>query len=79
MAQKVNISKWGEDFGFRIPDEVAEELGLKEGTPIELTLDGDVLRIRKSRRTLEEMIAKIDPDNLPENIESDGPRGNEYW
>ena len=79
MPQKLRISKWGDDFAVKIPDEVADELGIQEGTPVELTLDGNVLRIRKTRWTLEELLADIDPDNLPENIETDGPRGNEYW
>ncbi len=79
MPQKLSISKWGDDFAVKIPDEVADELGIQEGTPVELKLDGNVLRIRKTRWTLEELLADIDPDNLPENIETDGPRGNEYW
>lgn len=65
MPLKTNISKWGSNLAVRIPQDIADDLEIKEGTSVELLLDDNVLRIRKTKHDLDEMITPIDPDNLP--------------
>lgn len=57
MPKTTRISKWGSSLAVRIPQHIADDVGIKEGTPIELSLDNGVLRIRKTEPNLDEMIA----------------------
>ncbi len=79
MALKTRVSKWGSSLAVRIPKAIAEEWGVKEGTQIELTRDGNGVNLRKRKYDLDEMIASIDPDNLPPYLWDDEPRGKEVW
>ena len=47
MALKTRVSKWGSGLAIRIPKAIAEEWGVKEGTQIEMTREGDGLRLCK--------------------------------
>ena len=79
MALKTRVSKWGSSLAVRIPKAIAEEWGVEEGTQIELTRDGNGVNLRKHEYDLDEMIASIDPDNLPPYLWDDQPRGKEVW
>ena len=74
MALKTRVSKWGSSLAVRIPKAIAEE-----GTQIELTRDNNGINLRKPKYDLDEMIASIDPDNLPPYLWDDQPRGKEVW
>lgn len=62
MPLKTSISKWGSNLAVRIPQDIADDLEIKKGTSVELSLDDNVLRIRKTKPNLDEMITPIDPD-----------------
>ena len=79
MALKTRVSKWGSGLAVRIPKAIAEEWGVKEGTQIELTREGDAVRLCKPKHTLEELLEGIDPDNLPPVVDWGPPRGKEIW
>ena len=79
MALKTRVSKWGSSLAVRIPKAIAEEWGVQEGTQIELTRDNNGINLRKPKYDLDEMIASIDPDNLPPYLWDDQPRGKEVW
>ena len=79
MALKTQVSKWGSSLAVRIPKAIAEEWGVEEGTPIELTRNGRGVNLRKPSTQLDEMIAQIDPDNLPPYLWDDELRGREVW
>ena len=76
------IQKWGNSLAMRIPSRLAEQYGLKAGSRVRAR-DG-MLGIliepaSKKEETLEDLIAQIDPNNLPEKIEWGKPVGNEIW
>ncbi len=79
MPKTTRISKWGSSLAVRIPKAIAEEWGVKEGTAIELSRDANGIHMRKRKYDLDEMIASIDPDNLPPYLWDDQPRGKEVW
>lgn len=45
---KTSISKWGSDLAVRIPQHIADDLEIKEGSSVEFVLDDNVLHIRKT-------------------------------
>jgi antitoxin MazE len=56
------ISKWGNSLALRIPQALANQLGIVENTNVTLELDGDQLIIRRGQ-TLENMLAAITDKN----------------
>ncbi len=79
MARTTRISKWGSSLAVRIPKAVAENWGVKEGTAVEMSQDDQGIRLCKRKYDLDEMIASMDPDNLPPYLWDDEPRGKEVW
>lgn len=74
---KGKISKWGNSLALRIPQSVAEELGVKENTTVYLTVENKNLYIRK-KLSLDEMLETVTPDNVHrELIDNSKPRGKE--
>jgi antitoxin MazE len=68
---KARVVKWGNSLAVRIPKTVAERARLTEGDSIFIeALDGQVtLRPARKISTLEELVAKITPENCHEEIE----------
>jgi antitoxin MazE len=74
------ISKWGNSLAVRLPKQVLEEARLNEGDEldVEATRQGLVLR-PLHRRSLDEMLAAITPENVHGELFAGGPVGNEAW
>lgn len=79
MPTQVQIAKWGNSLGLRVPRDIAARVGLTEGArvDIEATRDGRIVISRSRRRfTLEELLAGMTPER-EHTLEDDGPRGEE--
>jgi antitoxin MazE len=79
MPVQVQIARWGNSLGLRVPRDVAARVGLTEGTRVDLETSGDgrIIVTRSKRRfTLDELIAKMTPDR-EHRLEDDGPAGTE--
>ncbi len=76
---KAQVVKWGNSLAVRIPKTVADQARIREGDPILIeALDGRVeLRPAERIPTLEELVAKITPDNRHGEIDLGPPRGKE--
>jgi antitoxin MazE len=42
---RVRIAEWGNSLGLRVPKAVADQLGLKAGSEVEMTLEGGEVRL----------------------------------
>lgn len=76
------IAKWGNSLAIRIPQNLAKELDLAEGSEVELTLiDGNLAIKPKTRQrySLEELIQAITPENCHSEIDSGAAVGKEVW
>jgi antitoxin MazE len=79
---RARIQKWGNSLAMRIPKTMTSELGLRDGSEVELTLTGDGLRIRLAPPgpyTLSELLDKVTPENLPGEWDAGGQTGGESW
>jgi antitoxin MazE len=77
MMAESKISKWGNSLALRIPQAIAEQLGVKENSSVYLTIEDNRLYIKK-QLTLEEMLETVNPDNVHrELLDYDSPRGKE--
>lgn len=81
MGIQVQIVKWGNSIGLRVPRAVAESAGIGEGTRVDIEArpDGSIIvRKAKPRYTLEELIAGMTPDKAHPAVIDDAPRGSEF-
>ena len=79
MAIQVQIAKWGNSLGLRVPQDIAARVGLAAGArvDIEASDDGRIIITRSRRRfTLEELLAGMTPER-EHVLEDDGPQGAE--
>lgn len=83
MATKVQ--KWGNSLAVRIPDDVVEEAGFTRGKEVTVrnvrntvVISPVSVKVRK-RPTLEELVARITPENRHEAIDWGEPMGKEIW
>ncbi len=79
MPVQVQIAKWGNSLGLRVPRDIAARVGLTEGArvDIEASEDGRIIITRSRRRfTLEELLEGMTPDR-EHSLEDDAPRGEE--
>ena len=76
------IAKWGNSLAIRIPQNIAKEIDLAEGSEVKLdVVDGNlVLKPKKrSKYTLNQLVEEITPDNLHNEIDAGIVKGNEIW
>lgn len=67
----IELKKWGNSIGFRIPHKIAESFGIDENSIVELTESKDALVIKKKKNvsTLDELLASIPNDfQYPEDV-----------
>ncbi|MEM7758269.1 MAG: AbrB/MazE/SpoVT family DNA-binding domain-containing protein [Cyanobacteria bacterium P01_A01_bin.40] len=62
---EIELRKWGNSIGLRIPSKVAQSWGVDENSVVELTEEGNKLIISKKQTvpTLDEML-----DSIPEGF-----------
>lgn len=76
------IARWGNSLAIRIPQNLAKEIDLTEGSEVEMVLlDGNLVIKPKTRRrySIEELVQSITPDNLHSEVESGISVGTEIW
>ena len=76
----LTISRWGNSLAVRLPKEALEQADLREGDVLEVSREGRAitLTLRGAPPTLDELIARIAPENL--HAESFSlPAGAEPW
>ena len=74
---RLQISKWGNSAGIRLPKAAMEELGIKTGQHVEFTVKDGKSTIkpvpdRPKKITLEWIVSEMDrlgPENAPETVE----------
>jgi len=70
---------WGESIGVRIPQHIAKKYNLVNGMKVEIFDAGKNIGVKpvQDKPTLEELIAKCNPEDRPEEIDFGGPVGRE--
>jgi len=79
MTTQVQVSKWGNSLGLRVPRDVAARAGITEGSrvDIEVSHDGRIIITRSRRRfTLKELLAGMTPER-EHALENEQPQGEE--
>jgi len=76
------VQKWGNSLALRIPKPLAIEAGLKNDSPVELSLQEGRLVITpavQSAVSLDELLAKVTRKNLHGEVDAGPAAGREIW
>jgi antitoxin MazE len=76
------VQKWGNSLAVRIPKPFANEIGLEQDSPVEVSmLDGKLVLspIQEAALSLDQLIEKVTEDNLHNEVDFGPVMGNEVW
>lgn len=76
------VQKWGNSLAVRIPKTFAEEVGLKDDSPIEMRLVKGGLLLEPSSEwipSLDEMLEGVTKSNLHDEVDTGPAQGSEAW
>lgn len=76
------VQKWGNSLALRIPKPLAAEVGLKDNSPVELSLCEGKLVITPAAGSdvnLDDLLAKVTKKNLHGEVDTGPARGGEVW
>jgi antitoxin MazE len=79
---RIHIQKWGNSLALRIPQPFAQEIHVKKGSFVDLSVRGGRLvltPITRSKCSLKELLAGVTPQNIHGEIDTGRPRGKEIW
>ncbi|HYE52352.1 MAG TPA: AbrB/MazE/SpoVT family DNA-binding domain-containing protein [Azospirillaceae bacterium] len=76
---QVQIARWGNSLGLRIPKEIAGRLGLAEGARVELTAEKDriVIAVDRPHFRLEELLDGVTPEAMADAFDWGPDAGRE--
>lgn len=76
------VRRWGNSAAVRIPAAMLESVGLKPDDPVDVREEGGRIVIAPAARkkaNLDELLARITPESLHEEIDFGPPQGKEIW
>jgi antitoxin MazE len=78
---RARVQKWGNSLALRIPKAAAEACALENGAEVDLSLDDGRLVVSPvaTRYTLDELLARVTPENLHGEAGPQGSVGLEAW
>lgn len=78
---RTQVAKWGNSLAVRLPRTVTEEVGLKNGEAVELSLDHGriVIAARRRRYRLGDLLRQVTPANVHDAVDTGEPLGREVW
>jgi antitoxin MazE len=74
------VARWGNSLAIRIPKNVVQDAGLREGEPVDISVsqDGAVILRRAGRAArLRDLVARITPGNRHGETDWGSPVGHE--
>jgi antitoxin MazE len=73
------VQKWGNSLGFRIPSLWAKDNNVKSGSKIEVIAEKGKMIILPQKKSLDDMMAMVNDDNIHSEISTGHAIGNEEW
>ena len=81
-TRQTRIQKWGNSLALRIPKSFANEVGMEQDSPVEVSLEDGrlvMVTIPKSKLTLRRLLAQVTKDNRHAEFDTGPATGNEVW
>ncbi len=76
---QVQVARWGNSLGLRIPKDIASRAGLREGARVEVETEGDRIIITPARRryVLADLLKGMTPQAMREAFDWGPDKGRE--
>jgi antitoxin MazE len=76
---QVQVARWGNSLGLRIPKDVAQRVGLREGARVDVEVEGDriVVSPARPRYVLAELLKGMTPQAMREAFDWGPNKGRE--
>ena len=78
----MKVKKWGNSLGLRIPQVIANQINIQDGSRINLVLKNNKIELTlavSDKYRLNDLIELISETNLHKEISSGLPQGKEIW
>jgi antitoxin MazE len=78
----ITLHRQGSGIGLEVPQPLLDQLGLAEGSQVEIKVEGDRLVVeptRRARMTMAELLEGFTPDDQPGELDWGQPAGREAW
>jgi len=75
----VEIQKWGNSAALRLPAAALKEAGLQIGQKLQLRSEAGKILLEPAPASLEELVARITPENRHAPLLDDADQGREAW
>ncbi len=76
---RVEVQKWGNSAAVRVPAPALKDAGMQVGQSLELRVEGGKLVLEPATESLEDLLAKMTPQNR-HDLSLEGPAaGAEVW
>jgi antitoxin MazE len=75
----VEIQKWRDSAALRIPASALKEAGLQIGQKLQLKSEAGKILLEPAPDSLEDLVARITPENRPAPLPDDSIQGSEAW
>ncbi len=79
---KVRVQRWGNSLALRIPKPFAEDVNVRQGTLVDLSLsDGRLIAVpvRRKKPSLKSLLARVTDANRHAAVDVGQPVGRESW
>ena len=78
-AVRIEVQKWGNSAAVRIPAPALKDAGMRVGQSLELRVEGGKLIVEPATESLDDLLARMPPEN-PHALALEGPAaGVEAW
>ena len=79
MIMQIQLKRWGNSLGLRIPKGIADAAGLKADDAVNIDTSQDGFIVKKARRkyVLAELLSRVTPENRHCAVDWGGPKGKE--
>lgn len=79
---RTKIQKWGNSLALRIPKGFAQHSNLENNSEVDIHLEDRQIIIKpviRENKTLENLLAGVNENNIHSEVETGSAEGNEMW
>ncbi|TSC58453.1 MAG: antitoxin [Candidatus Peregrinibacteria bacterium Greene0416_62] len=78
FPMRIRLTKWGNSLGIRLPKIFAMNMGMHAGDEIRVDIQDQSIVLSKEE-TLDDLLARIDTNNIHPETNTGAVRGKEVW
>ena len=78
-SMRTNVRQWGNSIGVRIPKLFAKEVGLADGTELEMNVVDKKIVLSKPKLTLNDLLGQVTAENVHAETDTGFVNCKEVW